>query len=92
MSFESGGNGSTERTTAGAGAPVPPTPPPEVAQAISVASHAYEELTATGQQLHFEVDDPDGTVAVEVQDLAGNQLSTISASEALRIAGGEPLN
>jgi len=70
----------------------PDTPPPEVTRAIHVASRAYEQLSATGQQLHFRVQRPSGGLAVELQDLDGNPLSTISASEALRIAGGESLN
>lgn len=70
----------------------PQMPPPEVTQAISVASRAYEQLSATGQQLHFRVQGATGSLAVELQDLDGNPLSTISASEALRIAGGESLN
>lgn len=70
----------------------PQTPPPEVTQAIDVASNAYDQLSATGQQLHFSVNTPTGGVAVELRDLDGNPLFTISASEALRIAGGESLN
>ncbi|HTW11263.1 MAG TPA: hypothetical protein VME01_00855 [Solirubrobacteraceae bacterium] len=70
---------------------MPPSPPPEVEEAISVASQAYEELSATGQQVHFEIDAPNRAVDVELRDLHGNPLSTISASEALRIAGGGSL-
>jgi len=71
---------------------VPATPPPEVEAAISVAAQAYDELNATGQQLHFGETPSDGKLAVELQDLSGAPLSTISASEALRIAGGESVN
>jgi hypothetical protein len=70
---------------------VPSTPPLEVSEAIGAASQAYEELNATGQQLHFTVDQPTGALEVELRDLDGNPLSTISASEALRIAGGKSL-
>jgi len=78
---------------AAAGNPsVPCTPPLEVTAAIGAASAAYEALHATGQQLHFTVDQPTGALKVELRDLAGNPLSTISASEALRIAGGKSLN
>jgi hypothetical protein len=68
---------------------LPKSPPPEIARAIAAASHAYEELSATGQQIHF--DDSEGAVAVELQDLKGNPLSTLSASDALQIADGEDL-
>jgi hypothetical protein len=70
----------------------PATPPPEVTLAINRASDAYDRLNATGQQVHFIVDSPGGTVVVELQDLDGNPLGTISGSDALRIAGGESLN
>jgi hypothetical protein len=69
----------------------PITPPPEVTEAIGAASQACDELTATGQQLHFTMDHPTGALAVELLDLAGNPLTTISASEALRIAAGKSL-
>ena len=73
-------------------ASLPDSPPPEVTRAISAASHAYEQLSATGQQIHFAAAHPAGGVAVVVQDLDGNPLSTISVSKALRIASGESLN
>jgi hypothetical protein len=76
---------------AGADSVVPTTPPPEVSQAIGTASQAYEELNATGHQLHFTLDRPTGALAVELRDMDGNPLSNISASEALRIAGGKSL-
>jgi hypothetical protein len=69
---------------------LPESPPPEVARAIAAASHAYDELSATGQQVHF--DDSEGAVAVQLRDLQGNPLSTLSASDALQIAGGTDQN
>jgi hypothetical protein len=66
--------------------------PPEVERAIVVASDAYEQLSATGHQIHFDFDRAAGGFAVELQDLNGNPLSTLSGSEALQIAGGESLN
>ncbi len=68
---------------------LPEAPPPEVARAIAAASQAYEELTATGQQIHFDFDGCLGSVAVELRDLHGNPLFTLSASEALQIADGD---
>ena len=69
---------------------LPASPPPEVRRAIESASEAYEVLNATGQQVHFE--QGDRAVAVELQDLDGNALSTLSPSDALELAGGEDLN
>jgi hypothetical protein len=71
---------------------LPESPPREVADAMTVASDAYEQLSATGQQIHFGFDQANGGVAVELRDLSGNPLSTLSGSEALQIAGGESLN
>ena len=71
---------------------LPTSPPPEVAKAMAVASDAYDQLSATGHQIHFDFDRTGGGFAVELQDLNGNPLSTLSGSEALQIAGGESLN
>jgi hypothetical protein len=81
-----------ETAAAAADSSVTCVPPLEVTQAIGAASAAYEALHATGQQLHFTVDRPTGALEVELRDLDGNALSTISASEVLRIAGGKSLN
>jgi len=79
------------RTAIKTDAAFPQTPPPEITEAIDAAAQAYDKLTATGQQLHFTVDRPSGELFVELLDLDGNPLTTISASEALRIAGGKSL-
>jgi hypothetical protein len=71
---------------------LPASPPPEVAKAMAVASDAYDQLSATGHQIHFDFDRAGGGFAVELQDLNGNPLSTLSGSDALQIAGGESLN
>jgi hypothetical protein len=71
---------------------LPESPPPEVTQAIEVASEAYEVLSATGQQVHFGLDPWARALEVELRDLHGNPLSTLSASDALQLAaGGEDL-
>jgi len=71
---------------------IPASPPPEVLAAIGTASQAYDRLAASGRQLHFGIDQSSGKVVVELQDLSGNVLSTLSPSQALDIAGGEPLD
>ena len=67
---------------------LPESPPPEVRRAIEAASEAYEVLNATGQQVHFGLDQGAHTVAVELRDLDGNPLSALSPSDALQLAGG----
>lgn len=72
---------------------LPESPPPEVRRAIAAASEAYDVLSATGQQVHFGFDQGARAVEVELRDLDGNPLSTLSPSDALALAtGGEDLN
>ena len=72
---------------------LPESPPPEVRLAIEAASEAYDVLSATGQQVHFGFDQSAHAVAVELRDLDGNPLSTLSPSDALQLAdNGEDLN
>lgn len=71
---------------------LPESPPPEVRRAIEAASEAYDVLNATGQRVHFGFDQQGQAVAVELRDLDGNPLSTLTASDALQLAaGGEDL-
>jgi hypothetical protein len=70
----------------------PASPPPEVMDAIAVATQAADRLAADGQALHFQVDPPTGKVTIEVHDLQGNVQSTVSPSKALDIAGGGTLD
>jgi len=78
-------------TSPQAAATIPASPPPEVCDAIAVARQAYEKLQQAGRRLSFEVDDRTGTLSIEVHDLEGNFLFTLSPSEFLDIAGGGPL-
>jgi hypothetical protein len=57
-----------------------------VERAIAAASQAYDELTATGHQIHFGIEQDARKVAVELRDLRGNPLSTLSPNDALQIA------
>ena len=66
---------------------LPQIPPPEVRRAIEAASEAFDVLSATGQQVHFGFEQG-AQVAVELRDLDGNSLSTLSPSDALQLAGG----
>lgn len=69
-------------------ATIPDTPPPEVHHAIAVASQSYQKLQSSGRQLRFSLDSGSGALTVKLQDLSGNHISTLSVSDALRIAGG----
>jgi hypothetical protein len=71
---------------------MPASPPPEVMQAISDASSAFDRLQDAGQQLHFSVDAPTRRLTVEVHDLDGNVQGTVSASQVLEVAGGASLS
>jgi hypothetical protein len=72
---------------------LPESPPPEVRRAIEAASEAYDVLSATGQQVHFGFDPGAQAVEVELRDLDGNPLTTLSPGDALALAaGGEELN
>ncbi len=70
---------------------LPPSPPPEVRRAIEAASEAYEALNGSGRQVHFGLDQGEHAVAVELRDLAGNSLTTLSPGDALQLAGGGEL-
>ena len=70
---------------------LPASPPPEVQRAIEAASEAYEVLSGAGQQVHFGFHQGARAVAVELRDLAGNSLTTLSPSDALQLAAGGEL-
>ena len=67
---------------------IPGEPPAEVHQAISVAAGSFQRLQASGRHMSFSLGQGSGALTVQLQDLSGKTVSTISVSEALRIAGG----
>jgi hypothetical protein len=69
----------------------PASPPPEVHDAIGVANHAYENLKASGQELHFKINEATGKLTVEVHDTHGNLLFTVPSSKVLDGASGGSL-
>jgi hypothetical protein len=75
---------------------IPPSPPPEVLEAMDAAGRVARELHEQGRELRFVPPSHDGTdggrVRVEVVDLDGNVLRTIPPSELLDIATGAPLD
>ncbi len=71
---------------------IPDSPPPEVHHAIAVASQSYQKLQGSGRQLSFSLDSGSGALTVKLKDLSGNHISSLSVSDALRIAAGGTYN
>jgi hypothetical protein len=68
---------------------VPPSPPPEVLDAIGEAADRVDAMAAQHRELHFERDPDSGRVIVQVRDLAtGEIVRTIPPSEALGMLSG----
>lgn len=65
------------------------SPPPEVYEAMDVASAAVDELAARGLEVRFGSDRATGGLVVSVHDQEGNVMRTISGSDALDIAAGD---
>ena len=70
---------------------LPPSPPPEVRDAVAEARDRAAELAAADRPLHFREDDETGRVIIQVRDLAGNVVRTIPPSEALAVMSGAPV-
>ena len=70
---------------------LPASPPPELSDAIAAAADAYDQLAASGRSLHFALDPPTGRLTIQLQDSAGNVLSTLSPSQVLDAADGSGL-
>jgi hypothetical protein len=62
-------------------------PPKEVMDEVLAAQRAIEEMHSRGRTLHFEMDA--GRVKILLQDLDGNTLRRIPATEALEISSGK---
>jgi hypothetical protein len=77
------------------GAPVsldtfPSSPPRQVLDEISAAGAAYQRLRAQGRELVFSPDEQTGALTIKLRDQSGNDLRTVSPSEAIDIAAGQP--
>jgi uncharacterized FlaG/YvyC family protein len=64
---------------------LPASPPSSVLSDVEQAGRRVGELWDAGRELHFDIDRGSGRVFVQVRDLAGNVIRTISPSEALDI-------
>lgn len=63
-------------------------PPAEVFDQIRAAAAAYERLLEGGRQIRFGISPATGQFTAELQDLNGNTVQPLSASDVLRIAAG----
>ena len=64
-------------------------PPPEVLAQIDVAWERAQELFASDQELHFEIDEAIGRVWAELRDGDGVVQERFTASQALDFACGD---
>jgi beta-lactamase class A len=71
---------------------IPASPPVDVLAAVATASQAADRLQASGHALRFSVNPPTGRLSVQVTDLDGNALRSVSPSTVLAVASGEPLS
>jgi len=69
----------------------PAWPPKRVWREVDEAALVWDDLQAQGCELHFEVDEDSGRLIIEMRDLDGEVLGTVSPSEALVIASGSPV-
>lgn len=67
--------------------PIPPSPPPQVLEAMQRADQAYERLRETGRELRFRLDPLSG-VAIELIDTASLERFVLTSHQALQVASG----
>ncbi len=70
----------------------PAAAPPELSSAIATAAQVYHDLAAAGRRLHFAIDPPTGRLTIQLQDVSGNVLTTMTPSKALDVAAGGALS
>jgi hypothetical protein len=66
---------------------LPAAPPPELDAAMAAAAQRAGVLAASDRELNFVVDQ-NGELRVEMRDLAGNVVKTLSPTQAISIMGG----
>ena len=64
----------------------PEWPPQRVWREVDDAARVWDDLHKQGCEVHFELDEESGRLAIEMRDLDGNVLETLSPSDALAIA------
>jgi hypothetical protein len=71
---------------------LPTAPPPEVLSEIDVAWERAQELFRSELELHFEKDEHLGRVWAELRLPDGTVAEILSATEALALGCGEPVD
>jgi flagellar protein FlaG len=64
----------------------PEWPPQRVWREVDNAAQVWDDLHEHGCEVHFDLDENSGRLAIEMRDLEGNVLKTLSPSGALGIA------
>ena len=64
----------------------PEWPPQRVWREVDDAAQVWDDLREQACEVHFELDEESGRLAIEMRDLEGNVLETLSPSDALAIA------
>jgi hypothetical protein len=64
---------------------IPASPPAEVLSQMATAAGAQDRLAASGQALHFSLDETTGKLTTQLTDLSGNVLGSVSPSTVLDI-------
>jgi hypothetical protein len=67
---------------------IPARPPREVLEAIAAAHEAYERLEESGRQVRFDLNEATGRLAMELTDLSGTLLRSLSPHAVLDLAAG----
>ena len=68
---------------------IPASPPADVLSQMANAAGAQDRLAASGQALHFSLDETTGKLTTQLTDLSGNVLGSVSPSTVLDIAAGD---
>ncbi|MGD0452447.1 MAG: hypothetical protein ABSB69_02515 [Solirubrobacteraceae bacterium] len=66
-------------------------PPPRVLDQIAAAARIHDELRESGHQLRFLAAAAGERPRIEIHDLEGNAVKTLSPAEAFELAAGRPL-
>jgi len=68
----------------------PEWPPKRIWREVDEAALVWEDLQAQGCELHFEVDEQSGRLVIEMRELDGEVVGTLSPSEVVALASGSP--
>ena len=71
---------------------IPSQPPESLHADTGCRAQRVDDLHAEGRELHFAYDKDSGRVQVEVRDLSGNVMRTMSPSAMLDVASGAKLD